>query len=48
MALHSFNRMEDASFLAFFEEPEAPFDFTANGILTCILHLKSVLIICMT
>ena len=25
--LHSFYRMEDGSFLAFFEEPEAPFEF---------------------
>ena len=28
--LHSFYRMEDGSFLAFFEEPEAPFDFKAQ------------------
>ena len=30
MVLHSFYRMEDGSFLAFFEEPEAPFDFKAQ------------------
>ncbi len=27
MVLNGFYQMEDGSFLAFFEEPEAPFDF---------------------
>ena len=30
MVLHSFYQMEDGSFLAFCEEPEAPFDFKAQ------------------
>ena len=30
MVLHSFYRMEDGSFPAFFEEPEAPFDLKAQ------------------
>ena len=30
MVLHGFYQMEDGSFLAIFEEPEAPFDFKAQ------------------
>lgn len=30
MVLHGFHQMKDDSFLAFFEEPEAPFDFKAQ------------------
>ena len=37
MVLHSFYRMEDGSFQAFFKEPEAPFDFKAQR--TFDLHI---------
>ena len=37
MVLHGFYRMKGSSFLAFFEEPEAPFDFKAQR--DCDLHI---------
>ena len=40
MVLHSFYRMEDGSFLAFFEEPEAPFDFKAQRDFDLLIALE--------